>query len=129
MSNLDIIKTLYKAFAEGDKDTIRQLFDPNIVWVQNEGFPGGGRRIGPDAVFNDVFAKFRVHWEAWKADVEEYLDAKDTIIALGQYQGTHKITEKSMTASFAHVYRIDNGKITRFDQYTDTLKIVEAMND
>ncbi len=70
MSSLDIIKILYKAFAEGDTDTIRELFDPNIVWVQNEGFPGGGRHVGPDPVFNDVFAKFRVHWDVWKADVE-----------------------------------------------------------
>ncbi len=34
-----------------------------------------------------------------------------------------------MTASFAHVYRVHNGRITRFDQYTDTLKIAEAMKD
>ncbi|GMT50222.1 MAG: hypothetical protein IEMM0008_1761 [bacterium] len=34
-----------------------------------------------------------------------------------------------MTASFAHVYRVDDGQITRFDQYTDTQKTAEAMKD
>ena len=129
MSNLEIIKTLYKAFAERDTDTILKLFDQNIEWIQNEGFPGGGRHIGPDAVLNDVFAKFRVHWQVWKADVEEYLDAGDAIVALGKYHGTHKTSGKSMTAAFAHVYRIREGKIVKFEQYTDTLKIAEAMKD
>ncbi|YAF96389.1 MAG: nuclear transport factor 2 family protein [Nodularia sp. CChRGM 3473] len=127
MSNLAIIERLYTAFKERDTKTIYEIFDPQIEWIQNEGFPGGGRHIGTEAVLNDVFAKFRLDWDTWQAVVEEWLDAGDTIIALGEYRGTYKTTGKSTTAAFAHVYKLRNGRIFKFQQYTDTLKVAEAM--
>ncbi|MBF2004903.1 MAG: nuclear transport factor 2 family protein [Chlorogloeopsis fritschii C42_A2020_084] len=127
MSNLDIVKRLYTAFSDRDQNTILQIFDPNIEWIQNEGFPGGGRYCGVDAILNDVFAKFRSEWETWQAVVEEWLDAGDTIIALGEYRGTYKSTGKSTKAAFAHVYRLKDNRIVKFQQYTDTLKVAEAM--
>jgi uncharacterized protein len=127
MSNLDIVKRLYTAFSDRDQNTILQIFDPNIEWIQNEGFPGGGRHFGVDAILNDVFAKFRSEWETWQAVVEEWLDAGDTIIALGEYRGTYKSTGKLTKAAFAHVYRLKDNRIIKFQQYTDTLKVAEAM--
>ncbi len=127
MSNLEIVKRLYTAFRQRDTNTILELFDPQIEWIQNEGFPGGGRHVGSDAVINDVFAKFRHDWETWQVVVDEWLDAGDTIIALGEYRGTHKSTSKSMTAAFAHVYKLKNSRIVRFQQYTDTLKIASVI--
>ncbi|MEA5581236.1 nuclear transport factor 2 family protein [Nodularia harveyana UHCC-0300] len=127
MTNLEIIQRLYTAFQERDTKTIREIFDPQIEWIQNEGFPGGGRHIGTDAVLNDVFAKFRLDWDTWQAFVEEWLEAGDTIIALGKYSGIYKTTGKSITAEFAHVYKLRNGRIFKFQQYTDTFKIAEAM--
>lgn len=67
MTNLEIVQCMYAAFGERDRDTILELFDPQIEWVQNEGFPGGGRHFGAEAVLNDVFAKFRQEWEVWQA--------------------------------------------------------------
>ncbi len=127
MSNLEIVKRLYTAFRERDTNTILEIFDPKIEWIQNEGFPGGGRHVGSDTVINDVFAKFRHDWETWQVVVDEWLDAGDAIIALGEYRGTHKSTSKSMTAAFAHVYKLKNSRVVRFQQYTDTLKIASAI--
>lgn len=58
-SNLTIVQTLYEAFAARDRDRILEIFDPEIEWIQNEGFPEGGRHVGAEAVMNDVFAKLR----------------------------------------------------------------------
>ena len=127
MTDLETVQRLYDAFAARDAETIRALFHPDIEWVQNDGFPGGGRHVGADAVLNDVFAKFRTEWTAWQAPVHEWLDAGDTVVALGEYQGTHKATGKSTTAAFAHVYDLRDGRIVRFRQYTDTAKVREAM--
>ena len=55
------------------------------------------------------------------------LDAGDTIIAIGDYHGTHKSTGKSMTAAFAHLYDVNGGRITRFRQFTDTAIVRGAM--
>jgi len=129
MKNLETVKLLYKAFSERDRDRIFELFDPNIKWIQNEGFPNGGEHIGAKTVLDDVLGKFRIDWESFQADVQEWLNAGDTIIALGEYRGTYKSTGRSMVAAFAHVYDLRDGKIIRFRQYTDTLMIARAVSD
>jgi ketosteroid isomerase-like protein len=127
MTNLQTVKNLYEAFAVSDRDRILELFSPDIEWIQNEGFPGGGRHVGAQTVLDDVFAKFKIEWSAWRADVNNWLDAGDAIIALGNYHGTHKTTGQSMTAAFAHVYYLKDSRITRFEQYTDTRMVAAAM--
>ncbi|MFZ5827120.1 MAG: nuclear transport factor 2 family protein [Bacillota bacterium] len=122
----EIVRALYEAFARRDTAGIAALFDPQIEWIQMEGFPEGGRHIGPEAVLNGALAKFRVNWERWQAVVEEYLEAGDRVIALGYYTGTHKQTGRAMRAAFAHFYTVRDGRIVRFVQYTDTLKVAEA---
>lgn len=127
MNNLEIVQRLYVAFATKDRETILNLFAPDIEWIQNEGFPGGGRHVGAETVLNDVFARFRVDWKSWEASVGEWIDSGEKIIALGEYRGTHQRTGKTMRAAFAHIYRIANGRIIKFQQFTDTLKIAEAV--
>ena len=92
MTNLEIVQRMYAAFANRDREMILDLFHPQIEWVQNEGFPGGGRHVGSEAVLNVVFAKFWQEWDVWRAVVTEWLDAGEANIAIGEYQGTFKAT-------------------------------------
>lgn len=126
MTNVEIVQRMYAAFGERDRATILELFDPQIEWVQNEGFPGGGRHVGAEAVLTNVFAKFRQVWDVWQAVVTEWLDAGGAVVAIGEYRGTYKATGRSMRAAFAGLYRVRAGRIVSFHQYTDTAKIVEA---
>lgn len=126
MSNLETVQGLYAAFGTRDRGTLLTLLDPEVEWVQNAGFPGGGRHRGAENVLNNVFAKFRQEWDGWQAPVSEWLDAGEAIIAIGEYRGTFKHTGRSMTAAFAGIYRVRDGRIVSFHQYTDTAKIVEA---
>lgn len=127
MSNVDVVKRMYEAFGAKDRDTILTLFAPDIEWVQNEGFPGGGRHVGAEAVLDNVFAKFRRDWDVWQAPVAEWLDAGEVVVAVGEYRGTYKSTGRSMTAAFAGLYRVKEGRIVQFRQFTDTAKIAQAM--
>jgi len=127
MNNVTLIQSLYDAFGKHDWPTIRKLLAPDIEWIQNEGFPGGGRHVGVDTVLENVLANFRTNWISWQAVVSEWLDAGQTIVALGEYRGTHRATGKSTVAAFAHVYEVRAGRIARFRQYTDTAMIRSAM--
>jgi uncharacterized protein len=126
VTNIEIIQLLYDAFARRDAATIRQLFHPDIEWNQNAGFPNGGRHVGADTVLNEVFPRFRTEWSEWRVTIDEYLDAGETIIAIGDYHGTHKTARKSMTAAFAHLYDVKEGRIIRFRQFTDTAMVLGA---
>lgn len=127
MSNLATVQHLYDAFGRRDWPAVRELFAPDIEWIQNEGFPNGGRHVSAHAVLNDVFTKFRDEWTSWQALVTEWLDAGSAIVALGEYRGTHRATGKATVAVFAHVYEVRDGRITRFRQFTDTALIQAAM--
>lgn len=126
--NLETVQSLYEALAAGDEARILDLLHPDVEWIQNEGFPGGGWRLGARTVLNEVFGALARDWEGWGADVKEWLEvpAEGTVIALGVYRGTCRRTGRSMRAVFAHVYRVQDGRIHRFEQYADTAKIVEA---
>jgi len=127
--NLETVQRLYDAFAKRDTQRIREIFAPDIEWIQNEGFPNGGRHRGTDAVVNDVFGVFRKEWKEFKSVVAQWIESGDTVIALGEYRGRHLSTGKQAIAAFAHVYDLRDGRIIRFRQYTDTAMIAAAMHD
>jgi uncharacterized protein len=128
-TNLNIVQDLYEAFATQDRDEILDIFDPNIEWIQNEGFPGGGRYVGAEEVLDQAFGRLATEWESWKAVVGRWLVAGESVVALGAYEGTHRTTGKSMTAAFAHVYWLCDGRVVRFEQYADTAKVAAACVD
>jgi ketosteroid isomerase-like protein len=126
-NNIQIVQELYEAFARKDSGLLRQLLHPDVEWIQCEGFPGGDRRRGVAEVLDKVFGGLRSEWSDFRAIAEEYLDSGDKIVALGCYSGTHAVSGKSMSAVFAHVYDVADGKVTRFRQFTDTQPMIDAM--
>jgi len=128
-SNLEVVKNFYEAVGEQNRDRILFLLDPDVEWIQNEGFPGGGRHTGAETVLNEVFAALAAEWKSWQAEVGRWLDAGESIVALGAYRGTHRRTGRSMTAAFAHVYWLRDSRIVRFEQYADTAQVVVACLD
>ena len=50
----------------------------------------------------------------------ELIDAGDHIVVLGRYGGAAKAGGARLDAPFCHVFRINDGKIAMFQQYTDT---------
>ncbi len=119
-SNLDLIRGAYEAFGRGDVPAVLGLMDETIAWHEADGFPWGGTHHGPDAVLNDVFLKIAAEWEGFQGVPEEYIDGGDTIVVLGYYSGTYKKTGQRARLPFATVWRITNGKVSEFRQYTDT---------
>ncbi len=128
MSNIDIIKGLYQAFERGDINSVLDVLDPNVEWIESEGIPYGGTFIGREAVLNGVFLKIGADWDDFIAHVDEFLDAGDTIVTLGYDSGTYKATGKSMRAPTASVWTLKDGLVVKFVQYIDTLKVVEALS-
>jgi ketosteroid isomerase-like protein len=125
--NVRIVLSLYQAFAEGDGETILDIIDPDVVWIESEGIPYGGTFIGRDAVFEGVFAKIAAEWDGFTAQVEEVISAGDQVITLGRDSGTFKATGKSMTAPTASIWTISpQGKVVKFVQYIDTQAVVNA---
>lgn len=127
MSNLNSVKAVYQAFAEGDIPSVLGFLSPEVDWTEAEGFPYAGTYHGPRAVLEGVFMRLGGEWNGFAAIPDEFIDAGDTVVALGKYSGTYKATGKSFQANFAHVWRVQDGKAVRFTQYVDTLLVHRAL--
>ena len=127
MSNINSIKQVYQAFAEGDVPTVLGALSPEIDWTEAEGFPYAGTYHGPRAVLEGVFMRLGSEWNGFAAIPDEFIDGGDTVVVLGKYSGTYKKTGKSFQANFAHVWKLQDGKAIRFIQYVDTLLVHRAL--
>ena len=66
-------------------------------------------------------------WDGFAAVPNDFIEAADRVVAFGTYSGTAKSTGKAMRASFAHLWRVRDGKIASFDMYADTLLVARAL--
>jgi uncharacterized protein len=127
LSNLDSVKAIYQAFAEEDIPSVLGSLSRDIAWTEADGFPYAGTYHGPGSVLTDVFMRLGSEWHGFAAVPDEFIDGGDTIVTLGKYSGTYKATGKSFQANFAHIWKLQNGKVIRFIQYVDTLLVHRAL--
>lgn len=122
----EVVAAMYAAFGARDRPRLEALIAEDVRWDQCAGWPGGARRRGRDAVFQGVFEGNRERWRDFRAEVEEILQDGDRAVALGTYRGVHEATGAPMEAVFAHVYRVEGGRIVAFDQIADTWPLWRA---
>ena len=128
MNNIETIQELYRAFRDRDYEAFSRISAEDIEWVQNEGFPGGATHKGASEVIKGVFQANNNNWEDFSYQIEEFLDAGNTIIVTGCYTGRNRISGKLMSAAAAHIYDLRDGKVYRFRMFADTKIIWDAMS-
>jgi hypothetical protein len=126
--NGDIVKALYDAFGKGDVPAVLGAFDPEIQWSEAENFlyADGNPYAGPQAVAEGVFQRIVSDVENFAVLPERFVEGGDTVVVEGRYRGTMKATGTPVDAQFAHVWQLRDGKVVRFQQYTDTKQWSEA---
>ena len=127
--NIAVVDGLYKSFAAGDIPNALATMDANIVWNEAESSPYADKNpyIGPDAVLNGVFARIGAEWEYWNlTDTQLHAMSGNMVLSTLRYKAKHKKTGKVIDAQTAHLFTLKDGKITAFQQYTDTKQAVEA---
>ncbi|MFC7045992.1 nuclear transport factor 2 family protein [Halobacteriaceae archaeon GCM10025711] len=127
-SNLQTVRTGYDDFAAGDMDAVLSFFADDIEWVVADGFPFGGTYVGPDEVRSGVFEQLGEQMAVFDVIPERFVDAGDTIVVLGEYDGVDRETGNAFTGvPWAHVWDFRDGTAVRFQQYTDTALVQDAL--
>lgn len=125
---VDVVRAFYRAIAAGDVPGVLSVLHPDLAWTEAEGFPYySGTWRTPDEVVQKLLVPLMRDWEGFSAVADDFLVDGDRVVSLGAYAGISKATGKAMRAPFAHVWRVADGRIRRFDMYTDTLLIARAM--
>ena len=56
----------------------------------------------------------------------EFVAQGDKVVSLGHYRWRVKSTGQEYSSDFAHVFTVSDGKITGFQEYTDTASAARA---
>ena len=127
-SNLELVNGLYEAFGRGDVPAVLGAFDAQIVWREADSFlyADGNPYVGPQAVAAGVFQRIVSDVDGFAVVPQCFTEGADTVVVEGRYRGTMKSTGTPVDAQFAHVWQVRDGRIVRFQQYTDTRQWAEA---
>lgn len=131
MSHVSLVQDLYAAFGRGDVPAVLGAFAANIEWREAEGSPyqpSGKAWVGPDSVLQNLFMRMGGDWESYTAQIQRFHDAGESVVVEGRYAGKHKQSGKILDCQFCHVWRIRDGKVASFQQYTDTARMQDVMN-
>lgn len=125
---IDIVRAHYAASAQGNVQEMMANVSPQVRWTEMAGFPCAGTWVGPQAVAENMFAVLGRDWIGYRFELQTLIDAGDQVIGVGTYHGTFRATGKAMQARVAHVWKVQNGQIVAFEQFTDTLLVRQAMD-
>ena len=117
-------------YAASDRKDLEAMFADvadDVLWIEMAGFPCAGTHVGPAQVIEKVFKVLGTEWEGYRFVLERLVDGGDTVVGIGDYHGRHRKTGKDMHARVTHVWQVQGGKVRRFEQFTDTLLVAQAM--
>lgn len=130
--NAQFLQGLYEAFAKGEVPTVLAAMDPGIEWNEAEHgtFWPGHSFTGPEAVVEGVFARLPTTFgDTFRIEINRLLDSGSVVVMEGRYKGIVQATGKALDAQVTHVWDIADGKIAKFQQYTDTWQFAEATGE
>ncbi|QTX05369.1 nuclear transport factor 2 family protein [Agromyces archimandritae] len=127
--NAQTIREHYAASDRGDLGGMLAPFADDIRWTEAAGFPYAGTYVGPEAVAAGVFGRIQDEWDEYTVAVDQVVDGGDTIVGVGTYSGTSKASGRFFAARFAHVWRLENGRVTAFEQVVDSALVNRAYAD
>ena len=128
--NKKTIEGMYEAFGRGDIPFVIGALDPDVEWWEAENFIYADKNpyVGPQAVLEGVFARIGQEWEWFTVTPIDVLDAGDSVVGHGHYAGKYRQTGREVKAQFAHVFSFRDGKVVKFQQYTDTAQFLKAVS-
>ena len=124
--NVQLIKDCYAAFQRGDIQTILNNLTEDVQWVAPNVEVVAGTYRGRDGVAK-FFEKVAEISDFLSFEPREYVAQRDRVITLGSYHATAKSTGRSYQSDWAMSFTLRDGKVSRFQEYTDTAAIQAAL--
>lgn len=125
---VDVVRQFYQALGRGDVPAVLGLLHKELEWTEAERFPYySGTWHSPQELVDNLLVPLSRDWDGFSAVAHDFVTEGNRVVALGAYGGTYQATGRSMTAAFAHVWTVVDGRIARFDMHVDTAKVLEAM--
>lgn len=125
--NISIVSRTYACGKAGDMAGFVRDFSDDITWTEMKGAPYAGTYVGAKAIVTHVFEPMNRDWAPFACKPEQFLAQGDAVVMVGLYFGKNAATGKNFEARVVHVWKVQDGKVTSFEQFTDTKLIADAM--
>jgi ketosteroid isomerase-like protein len=126
--NTRVVQEAYAAFGRKDVPGILATLDEGIVWkpVMGAGpqVPTSGERRGKPAVA-DFFRILGESLQFERFEPREFVAQGDTVVALGSYVARTS-SGKRFESEWVMVFAFRNGKISQFQEFTDSAALNAA---
>ncbi|MBA2763798.1 MAG: nuclear transport factor 2 family protein [Thermoleophilaceae bacterium] len=123
--NVEIVRRMYEAFADGDAAAALGFIDPKIVMDATHRVDGHIGHGLEEMVA--ILAEWFGTWEEWRQDVEEIRDLGDRVLVISTQQGIGVRSGIEWQNRFAMIYELEGGTITRWTIYDDLREALEAV--
>ena len=120
--NKEMVKATWTAFAKGDMKTAFGNMADNVSWLVPGSVPGvSGVKRGKDEIIKFMGSVGAVLPEGMHSEITRAYADGDTVIL--ELTNKAKVSNgKSYENEYCFVFEIENGKIRRIREYTDTQK-------
>ncbi|HVE67743.1 MAG TPA: nuclear transport factor 2 family protein [Solirubrobacteraceae bacterium] len=125
--NVELVRRAYEAFAAEDRDAIKELLAPDVVW-----YPALGLLLeqsiyhGPEAVCRLLFEEIPEVLEGFQAELLELHDlGDDAVLAIARFSGRTGGAEVEQT--FGQLFRGRDSRTYRMDSYPSRREALEAV--
>ncbi len=123
--NVEIVRTIYRTFADGEAARLMELLDPEIEFLINPAAPEAGTYHGHEGV------------ERWITDVretlsefdiapDEFLDVGEQVICPVRIRVLGKASEAEAELRETHLWTITDGRAVRMKAYPVHAEALQA---
>jgi uncharacterized protein len=126
-SNSALIRKLYSAFGSGDVQTILNNVSADAEWINHgpDTIPYAGARKGT-AQIREFFQAIADSTTGAKVTPKDFVEQGDVVVATGRYTATVQNTGAEIDTAIAHFFTVRNGKVVRWEGFSDTAHVEHA---
>jgi uncharacterized protein len=128
--NTQVVQTAYAAYLRGDIPGILATLDSSIVFTINgsPAVPLAGTWRGLDGM-RQFFKTLTDTLEFTTFEPRDYVAQGNRVVALVHSEGRHRTTHRTFSIDSAMVWTVQNGKVVRFVEYTDTEQLARVARE
>lgn len=126
-NNIAVIQQAFACFGQGDVPGILNTLADNVQWwvapVENAPYTGARSGHAGAAEFFSLMSQLE---DVLQFEPRDFIAQGDTVVVRGQYAARIKETGREVSSYFIQFFTVQNGKITSFEEYTDTAAFARA---
>ena len=124
--NVELVRSIYDRWAEGDFRAGRELLDPNITTVWAEEFPTAGIYHGPDE-HEAAMRQWLSAWTDFEIEAERFEDAGNSVVVPFVVRARGRDSGVEVARRWAHAWTLLDDRVIRFEVHLDVAEALRVV--